>query len=100
MWYNQNREHSALDYQYPDEVYHASKKAAIHRSQREKNRRRYLRYLEPFAHGAYVEVFLEPDENRGTERLRLKRAAEALGLTLVFNRRKGRMLFEVKPENG
>jgi len=65
-------------------------------SQRERTHRRYIRYLQPFAKGAYVEVTLRPGEKKQTEKNRLKRAADELGLTLVFKRTKGKIRFEVK----
>jgi len=98
-WYNKNREHYALDYQFPSDVYHAGRKAPRKPSRRELVRRRYRRYLDPFVKGAYVEVTLRANENRETERRRLKRAADDLGLTLVFRKRRGKLLFEVKPKD-
>ena len=65
-------------------------------SKRELTHRRYLRYLEPFRKGAFVEVTLRPGEKKQTERLRLKRAADDLGLTLVFKRTQGKLRFQIK----
>jgi len=124
-WYNKEREHTAIDYKVPEELYYAEdgdaerdraapklrtltkddhksinaklKKARQRPLRSKRTRRRYRRYLEPFVNGAYVEVFLRKGEVRQTEKNRLKRAAEELRLTLVFKRTKGRMLFEVKP---
>ena len=72
------------------------KKAPKRMSQREKTHRRYCRYLEKFDKGAYVEVTLKAGEKLQTEKLRLKRAAEDLGLTLVFKRTRGKIRFQVK----
>ena len=71
------------------------KKAPKRLSQREKTHRRYCRYLEKFDKGAYVEVTLKSGENKQTEKLRLKRAADEMGLTLVFKRTKWKIRFEV-----
>jgi len=65
-------------------------------SKRERTRRRYQRYLEPLANGGYAEVTLKPGEKKQTEKLRFKRAADDLGLTLVFRRCKSKIRFEVK----
>ena len=65
-------------------------------TKRERIHRRYCRYLEPFAKGAYVEVTMTGGEKRQTVKNRLKRAAEDLGLTLKFKRTKGKLRFEVK----
>ena len=73
-----------------------SKAAPKRLSQRERTRRRYQRYLEPLAKGAYVEVTLRPGEKKQTEKNRLKKAAEDLGLTLKFKRTKGKIRFQVK----
>ena len=70
--------------------------APKHLSKRERTHRRYMRYLQPFAKGAYVEVTLRPGEKKQTEKNRLKRAADELGLTLVFKRASGKIRFEVK----
>jgi len=74
----------------------ASKKAPKRMSQRERTHRRYCRYLEKFDKGAYVEVLLKAGEKRQTEKNRLKRAAEDLGLKLEFKRTKGKIRFQVK----
>ena len=65
-------------------------------SKRERTHRRYMRYLEPFAKGGYVEVTLKAGEKKQTEKLRLKRAADEMGLTIVFKRTSGKIRFEVK----
>ena len=73
-----------------------AKKAPKRLSQREKTHRRYCRYLEKFDKGAYVEVTLKAGEKKQTEKLRLKRAAEDLGMKLEFKRTSGKVMFEVK----
>jgi len=65
-------------------------------SQREKIHRRYCRYLERFSKGAYVQVTMTAGEKRQTVKNRLVRAADDLGLTLVFKRTKGKLRFHVK----
>ena len=65
-------------------------------TKRELLHRRYCRYLEPFAKGAYVEVTMAAGEKRQTVKNRLVKAAEDLGLTLKFKRTKGKLRFEVK----
>ena len=74
----------------------ARKSSSKPTSKQELLRRRYQRYLEPFAKGGYVELTLRTGEKKQTEKNRLKRAADDLGLTLVFKRTKGKTRFEVK----
>jgi len=65
-------------------------------SKREIVHRRYCRYLEPFAKGAYVEVTMTAGEKRQTVKNRFVKAAEDLGFTLKFKRTRGKLRFEVK----
>jgi len=73
-----------------------AKKAPKKMSQREKTHRRYCRYLDKFKRGAYVEVTLYAGEKRQTEKNRLHRAAEELGVKLAFKRTRGKLRFQVK----
>ena len=74
----------------------ASRKTPKKMSQRERKHRRYCRHLEKFKKGAYVEVTFKPSEKRQTEKNRLMRAAEDLGLKLEFKRTRGKLRFQVK----
>ena len=71
------------------------KSASKRISKQERTRRRYQRYLEPFVKGGYIEVILKPGEKKQTEKLRFKRAADSLGLTLKFKRSQKNIRFEV-----
>jgi len=65
-------------------------------SKRELTHRRYVRSLQPYANGGFAEMTLKKGQSRQTEKTRLLRAGEELGLTLEFQRGKGKIRFEVK----
>jgi hypothetical protein len=57
----------------------------------------YRETLQSYERGAWVEVTLDPDDKRDTVKLRLKRAATALGLHLDFKRTRGeRLRFQIQ----
>lgn len=52
----------------------------------------YRESLQSYASGDWVEVNLDPDDNRDTVKARLKRAADAMGIKLMFKRTRGEKL--------
>ncbi len=57
----------------------------------------YRASLQSYGPGDWVEVNLDPDDNRDTVKARLKRAADALGLKLMFKRTRGeRLRFQIQ----
>ena len=57
----------------------------------------YRAHLQSYEPGDWVEVNLDPDDNRDTVKARLKQAAEVLGIKLAFKRTRGeRLRFQIQ----